>query len=141
MSKRAKQSAEILNSTDKIIEKKNKTEKVKKTSVMKQTKETKNKPVGSKEKITKKKGRLQKNKKSKQYRDITSSESESDSTNFIELTEGRALRKRKTRIYSSSSENEENVISSKISKGKATKGLLIKGKKKTNYLLETLKIY
>lgn len=45
------------------------------------------------------------------------------------MTEGRALRKRKTRIYSSNSENEENYISSKISKGKATKGLLIKGKK------------
>lgn len=40
MSKRAKQSAEILNSNNKIIEKKNKTEKVKKTSVMKQTKKT-----------------------------------------------------------------------------------------------------
>ncbi|GBP07611.1 hypothetical protein EVAR_2743_1 [Eumeta japonica] len=88
MSKRAKQSAEILNSNDKIIEKKNKTEKLKKTSVMKQTNETKNKPVGSKEKITKLKGRQQKNKKSKQYKDITSSESESDSTDFIELTEG-----------------------------------------------------
>ncbi|GBP53939.1 hypothetical protein EVAR_96617_1 [Eumeta japonica] len=56
ISKRAKQSAEILNSNDKIIEKKNKTEKLKKTSVMKQTNETKNKLVGSKEKITKLKG-------------------------------------------------------------------------------------
>lgn len=57
------------------------------------------------------------------------------------MTEGRALRKRKTRIYSSNSENEENDISSKISKGKATKGLLIKGKKKTKHLLKALKIY
>lgn len=96
MSKRAKQSAEILNSNDKIMEKKNKTEKVKKTSIMKHTEETKNKPVGSKEKITKKRGRPQINKKSKQYREITSSESELDSTDdFIELTKGRALKKRK----------------------------------------------
>ncbi|KAL4713395.1 hypothetical protein ACJJTC_010380 [Scirpophaga incertulas] len=126
MSKRAKQSAENLNSNDKIIEKKNKTAKVKKTSVVKQTSK-KNKPDGSKEKITENKGRLQKNKKSKQYRDITSSES--DSTDFIEPTEGRPARKRKTCIYSSDSENEENVMSSKIFKGKATKGLLIKGRK------------
>lgn len=141
MSKRAKQSAEILNSNDKIIEKKNRTEKVKRTSIMKQTEETKNKPVGSKEKITKKRGRPQKNKKSKQYRDIASSESESDSTDFIELTKGRALKKRKICIYSSSSENEENVMSSKTFKGKATKGLPIKGKKKTKHLLESQKIF
>lgn len=69
MSKRAKQSAEILNSNDKTIEKKNKTEKAKERSKMKQTEETKTKPVGSKERITKKRGRPQKDKKSKQYRE------------------------------------------------------------------------
>lgn len=138
MSKRAKQSAEVLNSIDKIIEKKNKTERVKKTIIMKQMEETKTNPVGSKEKITKKRERPQKNKKSKQYRDVTSSESESDSTyDFIELTKGRASRKIKNCIYSSNSENEENVINSKTSKGKSTKGLPIKGKKNKTSIRDT----
>jgi len=137
MSKRAKQSAEILNSNDKIIQKKNKNEKVKKTNITKQTEEEKNKPAGSKKSIVKKRGRPQKNKKSKHYIDITSSESESDSTDFIELTTGRALKKRKIHIYRSNSENEENVISSKTSKGKATKRLPIKSKKDKTSIRDT----
>lgn len=150
MSKRAKQSAEILNSNDKIVQKKNKEEKIKKTNKITETKirtakkkdfkTLKNKPAGSKKSIVKKRGQPQKKKKTKKYIDITRSETESDNTDLIELSKGKALRKRRIQIYSSDSENEENVISLKTSKGKATEGLPIKSKKDEKSIRDTEKI-
>lgn len=134
ISKRAKQSAEILNSNDKIDQKKNKEDKINNTNKITETKNNdsktgKNKPAGSKKTIEKKRGQLQKKKQTKRCIDITSSETESDNTDYIKLTERRALRKRRIQIYSSDSENEENIyINPKSLKGKATKGLPTKSR-------------
>ncbi|KAK0070662.1 hypothetical protein PV325_000252, partial [Microctonus aethiopoides] len=102
MSKRAKQSAEILNSNDKIIQKKNKQEKTKKTNKM-----------INKKSIVNKREQPRKMQKTKKYINIISSERESNNIDFVELIKKRASRKRKVHIYSSDSENEENAVSSK----------------------------
>ncbi|KAK0070986.1 hypothetical protein PV326_001815 [Microctonus aethiopoides] len=102
MSKRAEQSAEILNSNDKIIQKKNEEEKTKKTNKM-----------INKKSIVNKREQPRKMQKTKKYIDIISSERESNNIDFVELIKKRASRKRKVHIYSSDSENEENAVSSK----------------------------
>ncbi|CAG9785655.1 unnamed protein product [Diatraea saccharalis] len=149
MSKRAKQSAEILNSKNKILQKKNKKENLKTnyitvtkktTAKKKDFKAVKHKLPGSKKSIVKKTENPKKNKKAKKCIDITSSETESENTNFIELSKERVLIKRKIQIYSSDSENEENVMSPKTSKGKATEGLPIKRIKDKKSTKDTVKI-
>lgn len=72
---------------------------------------------------------------------MTSSETESDDTDITQPDNINTLKKRRLQIYSSdSSGSEENIISSKTIKGKATEGLPIKKKKEEKSISETQKI-
>lgn len=119
-SKRAKQSAEILNSNNKIVQKKNKVEKMKKTKKTTETKITTakqndksiiKKPSSIRKSSVGKREQAPKKKKTKKYSGTTSSETESDEADFVELSKKRTLRKRI--MHSSDSENEKNISSSK----------------------------
>ncbi|CAG9795717.1 unnamed protein product [Diatraea saccharalis] len=142
MAKRAKQSANILNSEENISRKKGMSEKKEKQIKTKLDKKNKTETTKVFKKTQKRTTRLperqsNKNKKIKLNKTNPFSESDNDkladlcdkeNDNYLKLCKNRASQRRHI-IYSSSSENEENRPNHKI-KGKITKCLPIKKTKK-----------
>lgn len=135
MSKRSKQSADILNSKENIKQKKDVAEKKEKQIETKLGK--KNKAETTKEKRVLKKTKKQTSNKERQQKKQQHYFSDSDDdyladlcdkeNDYLKLNQGREQRKRRI-IYSSTSEDEDYSPQYKI-KGKKTKGLPVKSTK------------